>query len=71
VLDKGADVRDWAARSKKAKAEIDGKLYNCCELLPEKELQFKLFPDETELCSGILPGADQRVFNLMNRGLRF
>lgn len=83
VLDKGADIHDWAVRSEKAKkrisvlkdkhllintlVEIDGKLYNCCELLPEGELQLKLFPDETELSSGILPGTNQKIFNLMDK----
>lgn len=83
VLDKGTDIQDWAVKSKKAKmritvpkgkhllintlAEIDGQIYNCCELLPEGELQLKLFPDETELSSGILPGTNQKIFNFMDK----
>lgn len=77
VLDLGADVRDWALGSARAKAlinvpadryfliyslaELDGELYNCCELLPTGEIYCKLFPDQTELDAGILPGTEEKV----------
>ena len=83
VLDLEADVHDWALRSAKAKAlinvpkgkhllintlaEFDGKLRNCCELLPLGELQFKLFPNQTELDAGVLPGNEQKVFELFGK----
>jgi len=83
VLDLEADVHDWALRSANAKAlinvpkgkrllintlaEFDGKLRNCCELLPLGELQFKLFPDQTELDAGILPGKEQKIFELFDK----
>jgi len=81
VLDLEADVHDWALRSANAKAlinvpkgkhllintlaEFDGKLRNCCELLPLGELQFKLFPDQTELDAGILTGTEQKIFSAL------
>jgi len=37
---------------------------NCCELLPTEESYCKLFPDQTELDAGILPGTQQKVFEL-------
>lgn len=83
VLDLEADVRDWALRSAEAKArisipenkhllintlaEFDGQLYNCCELLPTGEFYCKLFPDQTELDAGILPGTEQKVFELSGK----
>jgi predicted amidohydrolase len=83
VLDLEADVRDWARRSAEAKAlinvprgkyllinalaEVDGKLLNCCELLPTGDLQCKLFPDEPELDAGIVSGREQKVFELSGR----
>jgi predicted amidohydrolase len=83
VLDLEADVHDWARRSREAKAlinvpggkhllinalvEVDGKLRNCCELLPMGNLQCKLFPDELELDAGILPGTEQKVFELSGK----
>jgi len=83
VLDLGADVHDWARRSADAKARInipEGKfvllnslveknhtLHNCCELLPTDEFQFKLFPDETELKSRIVPGIEQKIFKLSGK----
>jgi len=85
VIDSSADVHDWALRSAEAKtrinvpdgkyllintlAELAGNLYNCCELLPTEEFYCKLFPDQTELDSGILPGTEQKVFEL--QGKRF
>lgn len=85
VLDREADVRDWAVGSARAKAQIavpegkyllinalvliDDRLYNCCDLMPTDERRCKLFPDETEVGSGILPGTEQRVFELL--GQRF
>jgi predicted amidohydrolase len=83
VLDLEADVHDWALRSANAKAlinvpkskhllintlaEFDGKLRNCCELLPLGEFQSKLFPDQTELDAGILPGNEQKIFELSDK----
>jgi predicted amidohydrolase len=83
VLDLGADVREWALRSAEAKArlsipdgkyllintltEFDGKLYNCCELLPTAACYCKLFPDQTELNAGIQPGTEQKVFELLGK----
>lgn len=83
VLDLDADVHDWALRSAEAKAlinvpkgkhllintlaEFDGKLRNCCELLPLGDRQFKLFPDQTEIDAGILPGTEQKVFELCDK----
>jgi len=83
LLDLDADVRDWALRCAKAKAQInmskgkyllintltefDGKLYNCCELLPTGDFYCKLFPDQTELDAGILPGTEQKVFELFGK----
>jgi hypothetical protein len=83
VLDKGAEVREWALRSAQAKArlsipdgkyllinalaEFDGKLYNCCELLPTDERYCKLFPDQTELNAGVQPGTEQKVFELLGK----
>ncbi len=83
VLDLEADVRDWALRSAQAKArinvpagkhllintltEFDGNLYNCCELLPTGECYYKLFPDQTEMDAGILPGTEQKVFELSGK----
>ncbi len=83
VLDLEADVHDWAQRSADAKTRIkipDGKyllinslveigttLRNCCELLPVVESQIKLFPDKTERNSGILPGTEQKIFELFDK----
>lgn len=83
VLDPDADVRDWALRSAKAKllinvprgkyllmntlVELDGELRNCCELLPVGDLQCKLFPDQTEQDVGILPGTEQKIFELFDK----
>jgi len=83
VLDLEADVHDWVIKSVNAKArinllkgkyllintlvEIDGKLRNCCELLPPGDLQFKLFPDNTELNAGISPGTEQKIFKLFDK----
>jgi hypothetical protein len=83
VLDLDADVREWARRSAQAKAhlsipdgkyllinilaEFDGKLYNCCELLPTVECYCKLFPDQTELNAGIQPGTEQKAFELLGK----
>ena len=83
VLDLEADVRDWALRSAKTKArinvpegkyllinaltEFDGNLHNCCELLPTGECYCKLFPDQTEMDAGILPGTEQKVFELSGK----
>jgi predicted amidohydrolase len=83
VLDPNANVHVWAARSRDAKGRIDlpegknlllnalheenGRLWNCCELMPTGEKQFKLFPDETELRYGIMPGTEQRVFSLAGK----
>lgn len=83
VFDLEADVHDWARRSANAKArikvpkgkyllinslvEIEGKLRNCCELLPLGDFQFKLFPDEAELDVGILPGTEQKIFELFDK----
>lgn len=83
VLDLEADYHDWARRSADAKARIkvpndkyllinslvetDGKLRNCCELLPTRDLQFKLFPDKDELNAGILPGTEQKIFELFDK----
>ena len=83
VLEPHADVMDWAERSAVAKSQIvipegrylllnelcaiDGKLFNCCELLPTGERQCKLFPDETEESAGILPGQEQTLFELSGK----
>jgi predicted amidohydrolase len=83
VLDLDADVREWALRSAQVRArlsipdgkyllintlaEFDGKLYNCCELLPTEERYCKLFPDQTELNAGIQPGTEQKVFELFGK----
>ena len=83
VLDKEADVREWVLESARARdrlripdgkyvlintlAEIDGKLCNCCQLLPTGECYCKLFPDETELNAGIQPGSEQKVFELCGK----
>jgi len=83
VLDLEADVHDWVLRSADAKArinvpkgkyllintlaEIDGKLRNCCELIPVGDFQFKLFPDKHELEAGILPGTEQKIFELFDK----
>ena len=83
ALDPQADVREWALRSAKAKdrleipagrhvlinalAECDGKLYNCCELLPGGPSYCKLYPDQLELDAGIAPGTEQRVFELLGK----
>jgi len=83
VLDLEADVHDWAQRSADAKTrikipdgkyllinslvEIDTTLRNCCELLPVVESQIKLFPDKTERNSGILPGTEQKIFELFDK----
>lgn len=82
-FDLGADLRNWVMRSAKAKklikvpkgkyllintlCEIGNTLHNCCELMPTSELQFKLFPDQSELDAGILPGTEQKVFELFNK----
>ncbi len=83
VLDREADVRDWARKSAKAMAlvnvptgkrvlvnalyEFDGKLRNCCQLLPTGDLQCKMFPDQAELDAGILPGTEQKIFELSGK----
>lgn len=83
VLDLDANVHDWVLRSEKAKglinvptgkyllintlAEIHGKLRNCCELLPRGDFQFKLFPDKPELDTGIVPGTEQKIFELFDK----
>jgi len=86
VLDLRADARDWARRSADAKrrisvpsskyllvntlVEIDDTLRNCCELLPTGEFQFKLFPDEAEQNAGILPGTEQKIFELLGKSFK-
>lgn len=83
VPDKEANVHDWAVRCREAKTqihivegkhllintleEINGQLRNCRELLPEREFQFKLFPDETELNHCVVAGTEQKIFSLMDR----
>lgn len=83
VLDLDADIREWARRSAQAEArlsipdgkyllintlvEFDGKLHNCCKLLPTEECYCKLFPDQTELNAGIQPGIEQKVFDLLGK----
>lgn len=83
VLDKEANVHDWDARCREARTqihlvdgkhllintleEINGQLRNCCELLPEREFQFKLSPDETELDHCVVAGTEQEIFSLTNR----
>jgi len=83
VLDLDADIREWATESARAKfrlsipdgkyllinslAQFDGKLHNCCELLPTEERYCKLFPDDTELNAGIQPGTEQKVFELFGK----
>jgi len=47
--------------------EIGTTLRNCCELLPVVESQIKLFPDKTERNSGILPGTEQKIFELFDK----
>lgn len=85
VLETSVDIREWASKSAWAKAqltipegkhllvnslaEIEGKIYNCCELMPTGERYCKLFPDETELEAGIQPGTEHMVFQLA--GTRF
>ena len=85
VLDKGADIRNWATQCAQAKDRVkiqtgqillintlieqNGRLYNCCEFLPGGERYFKLFPDDTELSAGIQPGGEQKVFE--RSGKRF
>jgi predicted amidohydrolase len=83
VLDKTANVGEWAIKSAQAKnqliipngkvvlintlVEVDGSLYNCCDLLPGGERYCKLFPDKTELEAGIHPGGEQKVFELCGK----
>lgn len=83
TLDLEANVHDWTREAADAKArinlpdgkyllinsliEIDSTLRNCCELLPTEEFQFKLFPDENEQNSGILPGTEQKIFELLEK----
>ncbi len=83
VLDLNADVHEWARNSAQAETqlsipggkyllinsliELDGKLYNCCKLLPTEERYSKLFPDEIELKAGIQPGTEQKVFGLLGK----
>lgn len=83
ALDPQADVREWALRSAEAKdrleipagrhvlintlAERVGKVHNCCELLPGGETYCKLYPDQMELDSGIAPGSEQKVFELLGK----
>ncbi len=83
TLDLKANVLDWARESAKAKArinlpdgkyllinsliEVDSTLRNCCELLPAGGFQFKLFPDEIEQNAGILPGTEQKVYELLEK----
>jgi hypothetical protein len=47
--------------------ELNGHLHNCCELLPDGQVQYKLFPDEAELKAGVLPETDQKVFDLSQK----
>ena len=47
--------------------EFDGKLRNCCHLLPTGDFQCKMFPDQPELDAGILPGTEQKVFELSGK----
>jgi predicted amidohydrolase len=83
VLDLEADVREWARRSAEAEdrlsipdgkyllvnslAELDGKLYNCCELLPTDERCCKLFPDQNELNAGIQAGTERKALELLGK----
>ena len=83
VLDLNADVHEWARNSAQAETrlsipsgkyllintliELDGKLYNCCKLLPTEERYCKLFPDEAELQAEIHPGTEQKVFGLLGK----
>lgn len=83
VLDANANISDWVLKSKKAKlslklseekkliinslVESKGQIFNCCELLPSDEKQYKLFPDKTELEAGINPGEKQVIFRLNNK----
>lgn len=83
VLETNVNIKDWVAKSKEAVAslevpegkvlivnslvELEEKIFNCCELIPYKDKQCKLFPDQPELDSGINAGSEQTVFTLYDR----
>ncbi|NLY92063.1 MAG: hypothetical protein GX081_10740 [Firmicutes bacterium] len=80
IFEPNANTKEWAEKSKEAKnrikipegkrllvnslLEVDDKIYNACELLPEGGKQYKLFPDRPEVEAGINPGNGQTVFEL-------
>jgi predicted amidohydrolase len=86
VFDLDADICEWALRSARAKArlsipegkyllinalvELDGGIYNCCDLLPTEARYCKLSPDQTELDMGVQPGTEHRVFELLGQRFR-
>ena len=83
VLDRSADIQAWAHRSAQVKnalripegryllinslIEQEGKVFNACELLPARETYYKLYPDQTELDAGILPGNLPKVFDICGK----
>lgn len=83
VLESDVDIHDWADKSRNGKSrliipegkkllinslvEVDGEIYNCCELLPSSKVQCKLFLDKPELDAGISPGIEQRIFEINDK----
>lgn len=83
VLDKQADLDQWCKDVQHAKEKIiiptgkilminslvnlDGKKYNCCQLLPTTKKQIKVHPDQTERIKGIVPGQNHDVFTFYDK----
>lgn len=83
VLNEQADLEKWCNDIQHAKEKIiipngkilmfnslvklDGKKYNCCQLLPTTKKQIKVYPDQTERNRGIVPGQRHDVFNLHDK----
>lgn len=85
VLDDQANIKEWVKKCKQVISkiqlpdekkllintliELDDAIYNCCELIPTELMQCKMFPDKTELESGIKPGSIEQLFE--SSGFKF
>lgn len=83
VLESNVNIKDWVGKCKEAieslvtpegktlivnsLVEQEDRVFNCCKLIPSDDKQCKLFPDKSELDSGISAGSEQTVFTLYDR----
>lgn len=83
TLDCEADINNWILEIDLAKkklkipegklllvnsiVKIDDDIYNCCEFLPTKMRQIKVYPDDTEKMRGIKTGKEHGIFNMFNK----